>query len=107
MARSLERSSPRAGLVQRILARLRCTQNPAERPRDIAADAVEEDEVYLARHPEAGYERRVLACMRSLVRRSPTDLLRSTYGPRVVEDAVQRWRADAATRSHRGSIAHR
>ncbi len=106
MATSVERPALREGLVQRVLAVLRGGRSrlspirPPGRARDIAAEAIDEDEVYLARNPDVRHQRRVLACMRSLECGSPADLLEATYGRDVVGEASGRLRV-----TDRGSAA--
>lgn len=110
--RYLEPSSLREGLMQRFLAVLRGAwsdlgpKRPHRRARDISAEAIDEDEAYLARNPGVRRERRVLACMRSLEHKSPADLLEATYGRDVVGEASRRLRAGQSAVADRGSVAN-
>jgi hypothetical protein len=110
--RYLEQPNSREGLVQRVLGVLRGAwgqssgARPPSRPRDISAEAIEEDEAYLARNPGVRHERRVLACMRSLGSGSPADLLEATYGGDVVREAVDRARAEQLAVNQRRSLGN-
>ena len=110
--RYLEPSALREGWVQRVLAVLRGAGSwlgptrPRRRARDISAEAIDEDEAYLARNPGVRRERRVLACMRSLAHKSPAGFLEATYGRDVVDEASRRLRADQSAATDRRSVAN-